>query len=424
MTPRTKEVVSVASMHKKQKIREADAVSAVEKQLGIPAAEAVPIVQQVYAASEAIDTNETLFDQLELFLRQNYHLRYNEVRRVFEDENDKSIEDADLYKMYIQARKVVDDKLRYQDFFMLIHSHAVFPKVHPIKAFFARYRQRKPSGLIDQLTTSIDTDTGFDGAEFSPSYAGRYIRKWLIGMIGTVYGDPCALVLIFTGIPNTGKTSWFRRLLPSELESYRYESVWPDNRDEQTRMCTHLMSFNDEFDGKDKARMEHFRGLTTKDYFTIREPYGKKDVRLPRLAVMCGTSNPKTVIDQAEYNRRIIPINILKVNWDVYNAIDRVDLLMEAYHAYQAGERSDMTSEDIAELRQLTEEFQNKTIEQQLVEQYLALPTGEGGEVVQYLSTTEIMSRLELRVNNRKLVLNNIGAALHAVGFTRKSKKV
>lgn len=423
MRPQTREIVQVAAKYKRTHSDAASAVDCLKKMHGYDPAETEPIVRQVFESKDAFPTDDTVFDDMEMYLKENYELRYNEVRRVFEDKSERTIEDADIFQMYIQTRKVLGDRVKYEDFFKLIHSHTVFPKIHPIKAFFIDNRELRPTGLIDELIATIDTDTGFGGSEFSVNFAATYIRKWLVGIISTVFGEPCPLVLVLTGPPNTGKTSWFRNLLPPELSSYRDESKWLDKQDDEIKLCTHLLSFNDEFNGRDTRSMDHFKSLTSKDYFVVREVYARKHVRLRRLAVMCGTSNPKNVIAEPEFNRRIIPINVLKVDFDAYNAIDKKALIMEAYHAYMAGERHTLSQADIAELQNVTEEFHDKTLERQLVEQYVELPTKEGGEHIQHLSCIEIQQRLELRLNNRKLSNKILGRELQAMGFIRYQKR-
>ena len=424
MTSKTREIVHVAAAHKRTHSDAASAVKHLKEMGGFDPAETEPIVRQVFESKDSFAVDENVFDDMEMFLKKNYNLRYNEVRRVFEDERERSIEDADIYQMYIHTRKILGDRVKYPDFHMLVHSHIVFPKIHPIKAFFANNREIKPTGLIDELIATIETDTGWSGGEFSPTYAATYIRKWLIGIISTVFGEPCPLVLVLTGPPNTGKTQWFRRLLPVELQSYRDESKWLDKQDDELKLCTHLLSFNDEFNGRDTRSMDHFKSLTSKDYFVVREVYARKHVRLRRLAVMCGTSNPKNVIAEPEFNRRIIPINVLKVHFDAYNAIDKTGLIMEAYHAYMAGERHTLSQEDIAELQGLTEEFHDKTLERQLVEEYLELPSGNGGEHIKQLSCLVIQQRLELHLNNRKLSHKILGREMQAMGFVRYQKRI
>ena len=424
MTPATKEVVSLAAMAKKNKIRDAaEALSGILKMTAYTEEEARPIVEQVYASPEPFDIDETLFDQLELFLKQNYPMRYNEVRRDFEDVNGIPIEDHHYYAIYMHGRKVLGDKVRFEDIYKIIHSRTICEIFHPFLAFFREHKHRNPEGIIKELADTIESDTGFGGSEFEPAYVYTFLRKWLVGLIGAVYGIPCDLVPVLTGSDGIGKTWFFRLLLPDEWKPYFLDSKWLPGKDEDVDMCKNIIAFNDEFKGRDTKDMEHFKALTSKEYFSVREVYARKSVKMRRLAVLCATSNHKGVINEPEYNRRIVPINVLSINHAAYNAIDKTDLIMEAYHAYHAGERYSLSKEERSMLASQTEEFQNKSVERQIIEQYLQVPTGQGGEQVQFMSTIDILAKLEIRMNNRKLDDRKVGRELTACGFMRKQKR-
>ncbi|MCX6214651.1 VapE domain-containing protein [Spirosoma sp.] len=422
-TPQTKEVQSLAAMSKKQKVSLTSALDTVLKMTDIPEDVAKPVLEQVYASTEDFATQETLFDQLELFLKQNYPMRYNEVRRDFEDSNGTPIEDHHYYAIYMHARKVLGDKVRYEDIYKIIHSRTICEIFHPFLTFFREHKNRKPVGVIRALADTIESDTGFGDGEFEPNYVYIFLRKWLVGLIGAIYGTPCDLVPVLTGSDGIGKTWFFRLILPDEWRSYFLDSKWLPGKDEDVDMCKNIIAFNDEFKGRDTKDMEHFKALTSKEYFSVREVYTRKSVKLRRLAVLCATSNHKGVINEPEYNRRIVPINALSINHAAYNAIDKTDLIMEAYHAYQKGERYVLSKEERALLGSQTEEFYNKSIERQLIEQHLQLPTGKGGEQVQFMSTIDILARLELKLNSRKLDDRKVGRELQACGFIRKQKR-
>ena len=423
MTSETRNIVRLAEMRKKGHVKEASAVDEIVKMEGVDRAEAESIVGQVYRAKESFDTGDCLLDQLELFLKTNYPIRYNEIRRDFEDDDGKPLEDHHYYAMYLHAKKVLGDKIRYEDMFKMIHSRTLYPVFHPFLSFFQHHRGMKPVGVIKALADTIDSDTCFAGNEFNPDYVYTFLRKWLVGIIGSIFGEPCDLVPVLTGADGIGKTWFFRYILPDEWKPYFLESKWMPGKDEDVDMCKNLIAFNDEFKGRDSKDMEYFKALTSKEFFSVREVYTRKSVKLRRLAVLCATSNHKGVINEPEFNRRIIPINVISIDHKAYNAIDKTDLIMEAYHAYQAGERPILTKEQRKMLNDHTEEFQNKSVERQLIERFMSVPKGNGGEIIQFMSTIEILKTLEVQINNRKLDDRKLGRELQACGFIRKQKR-
>ena len=424
MTPRTRELARYAANAKRNKVRESSAVDTLVEMAEASQEEANEIVRQVYASKEEFDLEETLFDQIVLFLKTNYAIRYNVIKRDFEFADGNPLEDHHYYTIYIQIRCALGDKVRYEDIYKIIHSRTACEIYHPFLAFFQGYKDRKPAGIIQALADTIESDTGFGLGEFEPTYVYIFLRKWLIGLIGSIYGTPCDLVPVLTGGDGIGKTWFFRLLLPDEWKDYFLDSKWIPGKDEDIEMCKNIIAFNDEFSGRDTKDMEHFKALTSRQYYIIREVYTRKSAKMQRLAVLCATSNHKGVINEPEFNRRIIPINVLSINHAAYNAIDKVDLIMEAYHSYQAGERYTLNKEERLMLGQQTEEFQNKSLERQLIEQYLQLPTSNGGEQVQFMSTIDILAKLELKLNSRKLDDRKVGRELTACGFVRKQKRM
>ncbi|WP_460948047.1 VapE domain-containing protein [Spirosoma daeguense] len=424
MTPETREIVGKAVASKRNKVTIESCLKTAIELMGSTEEFAKPIIEQVYASNESFDIQETLFDQIADFLKMNYSIRYNEVKRDFEDDNGNPLEDYHYNAMYFNIKRALGDSVRFDDMYRIIHSRVVCESFNPFTSFFKRYKQRGQTGNIQALANTIASDTGLGSSDFESTHVYRFLRKWLIGLIGSIYGKPCDLVLVLTGGDGIGKTWFFRYLLPEEWQAYAYDSKWSADKDEYIDMCKHILAINDEFKGRDTKDMEHFKAITSKQYFNVREVYAKKSVKLPRLAVLCATSNHKGIICEPEYNRRIIPINVLSINHEAYNSIDKIDLIMEAYHAYHAGEQSTLTKEERILLGSQTEEFQNKSVERQLIEQYLQVPTGNGGEQVQFMSTMDILAKLELKLNNRRLDDRKMGRELNACGFTRKQKRI
>lgn len=423
MTPKTRDIARTATMQKRQKIKPDDVIDSLVKVGGVGRVEAEQVVKQVYESIEEIQTDDTLFDQLELFLRQNYPMRRNEISRYIEDDTGRSLIDDDFNTIWVHAVKVLGDRVSDKMVNKLIHS-SFTPTYNPIKDFFKRYSYRTPTGLIKELANTLETDTGTGPGEFYPDYAEVFVRKWLIGIISAVFGEHCELILTLTGEPGTGKTEWFRRLFPEELLPYFAETTWPINKDTDMLMCENLITFNDEWKGTTVKNPEALKGYASVDRFTLREPYGKSFVKRRRLAVMCGTSNPTRIIADSGNNRKVIPINVLSIDWQVgYSAIDKIDLFMEAYHAYMGGERHHLTKEEIKRFNESTSSFDDASIERQIIDEFFAVPTGAGGEQSQWISTHEIQTKMEVWANNRKLDNRKIGHELQSAGFKRKQRR-
>ena len=81
--------------------------------------------------------------------------------------------------------------------------------------------------------------------------------KWLVGVVAGVYGKPNPLVIVLIGAQNTGKTEWFRRLLPEQLANY-YGELNHDSynkKDESLLFTEKLILLDDEFGNKSKKEV-------------------------------------------------------------------------------------------------------------------------------------------------------------------------
>lgn len=363
----------------------------------------------------------SLVGQLELFLRgPGFNLKRNVITRQIENRG-SVLETRELNSVYIQAKKIVDEKVNFLDLEKLINSDFT-PDYNPILDFFDTYRSRNETGLINKLADSISTDTGKQNAEaIDDQFCRHFIMKWVVGIIAAAHGKHSPLLLALTGRQNSGKTEWFRRLLPEALRPYYGESKLDAGKDDELLMTQKLLIMDDELGGKSKRDEKRLKELTSKDTFSLREPYGKKNVDLKRLAVLCGTSNEMGLLSDPTGNRRIIPINVLSVDYEGYNSIDKISLFMEAFHLYHAGFNWQLDREDVKRLNGNSGEFEQANSEAELLLKYYTPPEAGGSHL--FLTATEILVELQA-ASNLRLNLNRLGAELQRLGFIRQGARV
>ena len=364
ISPETKHIVTVASMNKASGRGVGQAVKVLSEVDEISEEIAKPIVEKVYQREDIGSGNKlSKIESLEIFLNANYGFKRNEITRFIENKGIE-IDSNILNTVYIRARKEVNDSIRFEEVDRLVSSEFT-PEYNPVKEFLESRTHITETGLIKQLCESISSDTG------SNQYIEKMITKWLVGIIASIYGDHSPLLLALTGGQGTGKTEFFRRLLPKELQEYYAESKLDAGKDDEILMCQKIMILDDEFGGKSKMESKRLKELTSKAYFTLREPYGRKNVRLRRIAVLCGTSNDESLLNDPTGNRRIIPIRIISMDHEKYNSIDKTALLIECYHLYKSGYNWNLDKSDILELEQNTEEFEQIRPEKELILRFL-----------------------------------------------------
>lgn len=416
---KTKIVTQTAALAKKGRRTKEDTARLLSDVEGIQNVD--DIIAQVFENNIPVSTEDNPIEALELWLRQNYEFRRNIITRYIENDN-KQLQARDFNTIFVAAKKVFE-KVTYDMIERVINSDFTIDH-NPIIDFFEKNKDRKPVGTIDALFSTIETDTGVQGSDFFPDYAVYFGKKWLVGMIASVYGTHSPLMLVLSGSKqNTGKTEWWRRLIPKELRPYYAESKLDAGKDDDILMTQKLLIMDDEMDGKSKSDQKRLKSLLSKQTFSLREPYGRNNVDLQRLAVLGGTCNDNEILNDPTGNRRIIPINVMAIDHEAYNKIDKIDILMEAYHLYHSGFQWQLSKEDVRVLNANTGYFEQTSAECDLISRNFEMKKeGRSLEII-FMTATEIKAMLELR-SGQKLNPTRLGLELKKAGFERIAKKI
>jgi len=350
---------------------------------------------------------ESVVPGIKEFIDNNYNLRYNVITRTVERDG-VPVNDLDLNSIFIAVKTNCNNATK--DLVLsLIYSDST-KQYNPFLEFFTdNINETLGTENLDNLIASIDTDTpGYD----------MFIRKWLVSLIASIHGKHSPLMLILCGGQNTGKTEWFRRLLPTVLLPYYAESKLDGDKDSDILMTKKIIILDDEFGGKNKQESKKLKEMTSKQTFSIREPYGRVSVDLMRLAMLCGTTNDLQVLNDPTGNRRMLPIHVLGINHDLYNSINKSELFMELYNLYCSGYNYHLTKDEIKLLNQSTGEFQASCMEEELVCKYYALPD-ESSTQVSEVTSADIISHIK-QWSSILLSPTKLGLVLKKLGFEQR----
>lgn len=406
----TRHIVSVAVMTKKSKRGVGEAIKVLKEVDDYSEELTKPIIEKVFLRHEVSSSNKlSLIEQIEIFLNSNYDIRRNEITR-FLYEGKEEFDSRSINSIYIRAKKEIDDKISFQDIERMINSDFVEDH-NPLMEFFDRYSHENPTGLIDKLSSAIHTRGECE-------YKDILFKKWIVGIIASIYGNHCPLVYVLTGGQNNGKTQFFRRLLPEEIEEYYAESNLDAGKDDEILMTQKIVIMDDEFGGKSKAEAKKLKELTSKNYFTLREPYGRKNIRLRRLAVLAGTCNEDNILNDPTGNRRIVPVPVDFIDYELCNSINKRDLFIEAYNLYKSGFNWETDSEDVRMLNENTMMFEQSIPERELLIRYFKLPenSDNSDNGIERLQVMEIKTHIE-SMTNQRLNVHKLTQEIKRAGF-------
>jgi hypothetical protein len=408
-SPSSKKIIQAAKQGKSGGLNAQTIANNLEKFEGIKVDPTT--IEKISASSQTSTDQLDEVSQMELYLRSNFNLKRNEISMLIEN-NGETLQEEDLNTMFLEAVKVMP-KAKDNIFNKLIHSNFI-QKYNPIFDYINEHKHLTPTGNISKLSSAINTQ--------DPAYCEYFLTKWLVGMIAKLHGDNCPLMLIFQGPQNAGKTYFERNILPTKLNSYVGE-VSPGMKDVDFYLLISqkLIIIDDECGGKSKKDEQHQKALLDKQRFDVRKPYGKGNVTVPSLAMMCGNTNERDILTDLTGNRRYIIIDFQSYDWELYNSVDKTELLIECYNLYKSGYSYKLSKEDIIYLNKYDHRYTTPSSARELIQKYFAPTTENKGTP---LTATDFAVYIEAEC---KIRLSNviIGRELNALGYIqdRDAKK-
>lgn len=383
----------------------------------IPPEDARRIADEVYARGDitlsAIASDpEKLIESLVSWMQINYPMKKNTITGKIENIVGEITKEM-MNTIYLQARSSFNTPNVTFDLIERIMFSNFTPEYNPIKDYIDKNSHRTTTGNISALIKSINSPT---------KDVELFIRKWLISLGAAVDGYPVRLVLALCGKQKTGKTEWYRRLLPADLKKYYGESKMEAGKDDELLMTQKLIIMDDEMSGKNKTDEKRFKDLTSKHTFSLRAPYDRSNMDYRRIAVLCGTSNDLEVINDPTGNTRILPIEVTSIDYEAYNAIDKDELFMEIIRTYESGENWNFSDEDQFKLDEASNTFEAIAYERELILKYFTCSAEvEGNGFIEEMSATEIKNYIEERTKQQIRSLKRLGMELHSIFGERKS---
>lgn len=278
-----------------------------------------------------VDSEDTEVSQLKNFIIENYNpYRDSITNEIFI--NDKVLDDIKLNSIYFSAKNCLEFNVNKSDVRDMINSEAT-PTINLLNEFFSN--RKYVSGNIEKYANCIYPQNDYNIWAF---------KKWLVGSVHNWLSphhetkvSPLTLVLCGQK-QGTGKTSFFRNLLPKDLQKYLIEHrIDAKDKDSIYNLVKGLIVLDDEFGGLATKDVKDFKKIADANQIDIRLPYSAFYSKMKRKASLCGTSNESDVLKDVTGNRRILPINVERIDYDSMIKINTDDLWREVFDLWKSG---------------------------------------------------------------------------------------
>lgn len=367
---------------------------------------------------------------------QELKIRYNEVTNEYEIPVQESLYPDDKRTIYEPLRDKMENTI-----YVRLKSEGHDINIHELRTHihsdYGSISYNPFTDYLDTLRHLQDPDTPALNQVLSalPVKDARiliFVRKWLISIISAMLGKPSDLLLVFCGGQGTGKTVFFKTLLPPVLRKYFALSTHEGNKDDMILMCRTLVLLDDEYHGRSKRESEKIKSILSQQEFTIRASYARNHETRKRFAVFCGTSNISEIKFDITGNRRIIPVELTgqidralytSKEYSEHDSPSRDQLFADLLYLYnQDPNQWRINGNDAKLLNEITAENEAHSIEQDLID-LCFLPCGSDGEkwhsIAQIIRHIEYHSEMKVDAPMR----NRFSLILRKMGYTKTKRR-
>lgn len=174
-------------------------------------------------------------------------------------------------------------------------------------------------------------------------------RTWLRSMVsqwkGTNHIYGATMVLMLTGKQGTGKSTFFKRLLPPELGAYYVDRLDFTNKKEAERALMRFCLINlDEFDQISSRQTAFLKHMLQKSNITYRKMYQDDIEQRRRYAAFCATTNSDAPLTDLTGSRRYLVVEVTEMIDNTY-VIDYKQLYAQVVHEIRHDEQTYFSAE-------------------------------------------------------------------------------
>ena len=337
--------------------------------------------------------------------------------------NGNAVDEKAYNTIFIDLKKHFGKEIARTGFEEVAKSNYI-TEVHPVRDYIEANKHRKPEGTFEKWFGCLT----LKNQNVSASDLLHFVKKWYVGLIAQAldgeYPNEIFLTLISTE-QGIGKTTFLRKYtLPSALQDYRVEHSLSFDDDFKVLMSQSILVIDDEMDGRTFEQGQTFKNIISNNHQTLRRKYDRRNSTLKRRCSFAGSGNNLFVV-RDRLDRRILPIEIAKIDHQQLNSIDLDDLFMEAYNLYADGFQYSFQSGDKSILNPLYEDYIQLSDVDLILDEYLEKPADETDVFeVPCLDLVSVLISMFPHYS-RRINVPTIARQMNDRGFakTRKGKK-
>lgn len=238
--------------------------------------------------------------------------------------------------------------------------------------FFSLPTWNGKTDYIAQLAQRVKTT--------DPAFFIDSLRHWLVGMVACAINDKVQnqQLLLLHGGQGSGKSTFIRKLLPPELDTYyRCGMIIPENKDHLLQLSSSLIIDLDEFDTLPSWQMQSLKRLIVQGVVTERKVFDLQMNNFIRRASFIASTNDQHFLVDILENRRYLINTILSI--DNSGPVNHQGIYAQALALYRQGYRYWYEKEEVTFLNKRNESFRQKDpVEENL---FFYFRAAKGGEI-------------------------------------------
>ena len=372
---------------------------------------------------------------IEQFLMENYRFRRNILngkvefatlpkaadRVTNEDELEfRPLTQAALNSIVIRAKRdeIMEKGSPKSEISEYVESEEV-PEHNPVQEFLKHLPQWDGQNHIAKVFGRIP-GVSSEQLNYLTIWLRSSVAHWL--QMDMLHGNECVPTLI--GSQGCGKTTFVRRLLPSNLRQYYLDHLNLSNKfDKEMALTNNLIVNLDELDAIRPSQQSSLKQTLSVSKVNGRPIFGRSQEDRPRFASFVATTNNRHPLKDATGSRRYICIQIPDGQLiDNTGEIDYDQLYAQVVH-----ELCEMkapywyNNDEVARIQQLNQDYMEQ---KDLGEMFLAcFRHPNEGEVVKKMNCDQMISIIQRDYPSLQKTVGNkvkLGKVINALGFNHK----